>query len=77
LPHCILLLAAGEVGVTAIVGGTMAKTAFITGASYGIGRALALELAGRGWDLGLAARRLRALKELKTEILARTVILPG
>jgi short-subunit dehydrogenase len=55
----------------------MAKTAFITGASYGIGRALALELAGRGWDLGLAARRLRALKELKTEILARTVILPG
>ncbi|HIF63877.1 MAG TPA: SDR family NAD(P)-dependent oxidoreductase [Deltaproteobacteria bacterium] len=50
----------------------MAKTAFITGASSGIGRALALELAGRGWDLGLAARRVPALEELKAEILART-----
>ncbi len=50
----------------------MAKTAFITGASSGIGRALAHELAGRGWDLGLAARRVQALEELKVEILART-----
>ena len=31
----------------------VAKTVFITGASSGIGRALALELAGRGYDLFL------------------------
>ncbi len=29
------------------------KRAFITGAAYGLGRALALELASGGWALGL------------------------
>jgi NAD(P)-dependent dehydrogenase (short-subunit alcohol dehydrogenase family) len=48
----------------------VARTVFITGASSGIGRALALELAGRGHDLFLTARRLDALEELRAEVAA-------
>jgi short-subunit dehydrogenase len=48
-----------------------ALSALITGASSGIGRALALELAARGYDLGLAARRLDALEQLAGEIRQR------
>ena len=40
----------------------------ITGASAGIGRALACEFAKRGWRLGLAARRLDALEALRDEL---------
>ena len=46
----------------------MAQTAFITGASSGIGRALALELAGRGYDLFLTARRVEELEKLRVDI---------
>jgi NADP-dependent 3-hydroxy acid dehydrogenase YdfG len=46
----------------------MAKAIFITGASSGIGKALALELAGRGYDLFLTARRHEELERLRTEI---------
>ncbi len=41
------------------------KTFFITGASSGIGRALALYLAGEGITLGLVARRREKLAEAK------------
>jgi NAD(P)-dependent dehydrogenase (short-subunit alcohol dehydrogenase family) len=49
----------------------VAKTVFITGASSGIGRALALELADRGYDLFLTARRLDALEEVRAEVATR------
>jgi short-subunit dehydrogenase len=42
--------------------------AIVTGATSGIGRALALELASRGWDLGLTARRSEVLDEVAREI---------
>ena len=46
------------------------KTVLITGASSGIGRALALEFAARGYHLGLAARRLDLLLQLRDEVQA-------
>jgi hypothetical protein len=46
----------------------MARAAIITGASSGIGNALAKELAARGYDLGLTARREGVLQELKAAI---------
>jgi short-subunit dehydrogenase len=48
----------------------MAQGAFITGASSGIGRALAAELARRGYDLFLTARGLQALEQLRESIVA-------
>lgn len=44
--------------------------AVVTGASSGIGRALALELACHGYRLGLVARRQATLEELAREIRA-------
>jgi short-subunit dehydrogenase len=46
----------------------VAKTVFITGASSGIGRALASELASRGYDLFLTARRADVLEQARSEI---------
>ena len=45
-----------------------ASTIVITGASSGIGRELALEMARRGNSLGLTARRLPLLEQLREEI---------
>lgn len=47
---------------------TPSRTVVITGASTGIGRALALEMARRGYALGLTARRLPLLEQLRDEI---------
>ncbi len=44
------------------------KVVIITGASSGIGRALAIEAAKRGMKLSLAARRLDKLEQLKSQL---------
>lgn len=49
----------------------MGKSILITGASSGIGKALALEMAGRGYHIGIAARNLAALRTLEQTILNR------
>jgi NADP-dependent 3-hydroxy acid dehydrogenase YdfG len=41
----------------------MSKTAVITGAGSGVGRAIALKLAQQGWRVALIGRRAEALKE--------------
>lgn len=46
----------------------MPKKILITGASSGIGRALAYELAGRGYALALTARRLETLEEIRNDL---------
>lgn len=46
----------------------MSKTAIIIGASSGIGAALALQLAKKGYALGITARRKELLESLKKEI---------
>jgi short-subunit dehydrogenase len=49
------------------------KIVFITGASSGLGRQMAIEFSRRGYRLALTARRLDALQSLQTE-LAKTSI---
>jgi 3-oxoacyl-[acyl-carrier protein] reductase len=46
------------------------KTALVTGASVGIGRAIAKALAAEGVQLAISARRVNKLEELSAEILA-------
>jgi NAD(P)-dependent dehydrogenase (short-subunit alcohol dehydrogenase family) len=49
------------------------KVAWITGATSGIGRACALELAERGADVALSGRRRERLDEVAAEVVARGV----
>jgi 3-oxoacyl-[acyl-carrier protein] reductase len=46
----------------------LGKTALVTGASQGIGRAIAKGLAAEGVHVAVAARRARLLNELVAEI---------
>jgi Short-chain dehydrogenases of various substrate specificities len=46
----------------------MPNSVLITGASSGIGRALAIEFSRRGYALGLCARRLEILDNLRQEL---------
>lgn len=46
----------------------MLNSVVITGASSGIGKALAFEFAARGYNLGLVARRKEVLDQIKTDI---------
>ena len=48
----------------------MTRTILITGASSGLGAEMARQLAAKGYDLALCARRLDRLEELRTEVLA-------
>ncbi len=61
--------------------GPSEKTAFITGASSGLGAEFARQLAARGYHLLLTARRTDRLQQLSTEISSRfpvhTRILPA
>ncbi|MFV0475417.1 MAG: SDR family oxidoreductase [Pikeienuella sp.] len=55
----------------------MAKTALITGAGSGIGRASARKLAAKGWRVALVGRRREALEEAAKEIGEAAIVLPG
>src|SRR4051812_26091108 len=46
------------------------KVALITGASSGIGKALAVELGRRGYKVGLTARRVKELEETAAAVAA-------
>ncbi|MDX1658554.1 MAG: SDR family oxidoreductase [Nitriliruptorales bacterium] len=53
------------------------ERALVTGASAGIGRAIAVELAGRGTDLVAVARRQELLEELADEVPVDVEVLPA
>ena len=54
----------------------MSRNAIITGASSGIGAALAHELSRRGWSIALLARRGEMLEEVRKTISTQSVAIP-
>jgi short-subunit dehydrogenase len=52
------------------------KLALVTGASSGIGRDMARDLAGRGYNLILVSRDEQKLEELKKEFKVEVTIIP-
>ena len=51
------------------------KIAFITGASDGVGKAIAMNFAKSGFSIYLLSRSKQKLKKLKTEILKNILII--
>jgi NAD(P)-dependent dehydrogenase (short-subunit alcohol dehydrogenase family) len=51
------------------------KNALITGASRGLGLALARQLAGQGWGLLIDARGKKALEQVREELSTKTTVL--
>ena len=45
----------------------MSKNVWITGASSGIGKALAIKFANEGWQVAASARREKLLKDLNNK----------
>ena len=50
------------------------KKAIIIGASSGIGKELAINLAKNGYEVGLMARRTELLDALKNEVPAKSIL---
>lgn len=54
----------------------MQKTAIITGAGSGIGRAVAQELSAQGWAVALAGRREAPLRDTAAQAAGETLVVP-
>jgi len=68
---CLLQKIAFDTGQLTLERKMTRKLCLITGASAGIGAALAREFAAHGWDLALTARRTERLTDLAEELKAR------